>query len=331
MTMFSCPPWQRELALCDKFLSMDERNFHCWDYRHLVAARAGRENSAELEFTRDKINDNFSNYSAWHFRSKLLSVEHPSHDQSQHTLQETVHHEELELVQNAAFTDPDDSSAWFYHTWLLGHQSSDAAQLLFIKKRDSSITVSSTRPVSLSQLQVSGAGVEWSVSSARVRSVWSGQLRSGGQLQVSLGQETLEMTVDDGDKHILGDAFKNINFHPAPSEATKKVLLEELENVDQLLELEPDSKWPCYTRTMIMMYLDSEGYFSEILEAFDKLKQVDHMRRGYYDDMKSKFVIEHSLEKHALSSSFDVLDLSEYKVTKLFHKQYLEIFKEVKW
>ena len=86
LTSFSSPPWTNELALCDKFLSMDERNFHCWDYRwgeqkvsslndfhslsrQIAAKRAQRKPEAELDFTMDRINNNFSNYSAWHYRS----------------------------------------------------------------------------------------------------------------------------------------------------------------------------------------------------------------------------------------------------------------------
>ncbi|KAI3613885.1 hypothetical protein CBS9595_004062 [Malassezia furfur] len=93
--------WRKELALVDVMLGMDPRNFMGWNYRRYVVAalasalapgeapafpaslssgalsaeaRAAQLALAqeELQYTLRKIEANFSNFSAWHYRSKLL-------------------------------------------------------------------------------------------------------------------------------------------------------------------------------------------------------------------------------------------------------------------
>jgi len=51
------------------------RLVHAWDYRRYVLAGMPklRPESAELVYTSRKIESNFSNFSAWHQRSKILS------------------------------------------------------------------------------------------------------------------------------------------------------------------------------------------------------------------------------------------------------------------
>ncbi|KAL3794761.1 hypothetical protein HJC23_012771 [Cyclotella cryptica] len=223
---------QTELDLCAQFLLMDERNFHCWNYRRFVVALLGSygrivndypvrseksesksdtDNSygvnsytgtwsvwldllndqeetstgvlqkalmgaqispssigvvssldeggdlsnnisriatmsktelnelifSEWEFTTSKIQDNFSNGSAFHYRSKLLPIvvdarmvassgsgnvgigdaASPAKEQSARL---TMAREEWEdILLNAIFTEPDDQTPWWYHRFIV--------------------------------------------------------------------------------------------------------------------------------------------------------------------------------------------------------------------
>jgi len=96
----------KELSLCDEFLTADQRNFHCWNYRRFVVSEGNISENDELEFSFHKIQENFSNYSAFHHRSVFLkkcTFPNPK---------EFIHNE-FSIIENAIFTEPDDQSAWW--------------------------------------------------------------------------------------------------------------------------------------------------------------------------------------------------------------------------
>ncbi|KAJ7273233.1 rab-protein geranylgeranyltransferase [Mycena rebaudengoi] len=109
--------WDRELFLVDKMLDADARNFHAWTYRRyvLVNMPVPRTETAELAYTTRKIESNFSNFSAWHQRSKLLTSLWGSGKLDCFQIKGG-----RKLVRNAMYTDPNDQSVWIYHRWLIG-------------------------------------------------------------------------------------------------------------------------------------------------------------------------------------------------------------------
>ncbi|KAK9480887.1 hypothetical protein V1514DRAFT_317745 [Lipomyces japonicus] len=123
------PNWQVEMGLVSKLLEYDARNFHGWHYRrYVVAKRTGRDESAspgsgsslvrdEFDYTTVKIKQNFSNFSAWHNRTKLI----PKLIEQQHNVVNgrELLRSELDLITQAIYVDPDDQSVWLYHHWLL--------------------------------------------------------------------------------------------------------------------------------------------------------------------------------------------------------------------
>ncbi|KAK8811706.1 hypothetical protein WA538_000492, partial [Blastocystis sp. DL] len=105
---------EREIMLCERMLQADQRNFHCWNHWMLVTRQLGLSKEALLAFTWDRIKENSSNYSAWHFRGELLRslLEEKYRSDAPGCLK--LLHSELEVNLNALYTECDDQSSWYY-------------------------------------------------------------------------------------------------------------------------------------------------------------------------------------------------------------------------
>lgn len=89
---------------------------HAWNYRRYIVKLANVGPLEELEFSKSKINDNFSNFSSWYYRSSLLKMLYSSgHDPS--AIQAEID-EDFNQIQEAIYTDPTDQSVWLYLRWL---------------------------------------------------------------------------------------------------------------------------------------------------------------------------------------------------------------------
>ena len=113
---------EREIGLCEKMLQADQRNFHCWNHWMLVTRLMEVPLNSLLAFTMNRINENSSNYSAWHFRGELLHsmlIHSNDGEQSIKTIRDGLFRVflwelELELNLNALYTECDDQSSWYY-------------------------------------------------------------------------------------------------------------------------------------------------------------------------------------------------------------------------
>ena len=137
--------WPMELQLIETFLKVDSRNYHVWSYRRLIVGFMKNDqvftksdeliDFEEFKFTTKMINRDISNYSAWHNRSQLIvklflkspGIEIQDEDKSTSEYlgffgkKDKIGflRKELNLVKTAIYTDPEDSSVWFYLKWLI--------------------------------------------------------------------------------------------------------------------------------------------------------------------------------------------------------------------
>nr|XP_033476751.1 geranylgeranyl transferase type-2 subunit alpha [Epinephelus lanceolatus] len=352
------PDWARELSLCDRCLSLDDRNFHCWDYRRMVVKMSGVPVDQELAFTDRLIGSNFSNYSSWHYRSTLLPLLHPespeppspcreppqtspppSPQTHSHRVCEEQLLKEYELVQNAFFTDPNDQSAWFYYRWLLGRaEREEMISCVYVSRNEERVAVAFSRPVNaqsvglLLVLDGQPQRVEWRSVHLRFKHspVWICDLPPGTISDIT---NEHNLTVHWTEKHTHRDcalytgrteswcrdsATDQELFRSELSVEKTSVLQSELQSCNQLQELEPLNKWCLLTIILLMRALDPLGYEKETLAHFQTLKEVDSMRSAYYSDLCSKFMIENTILKMEYAE-VRVFSMSDKNLTTLCH------------
>nr|XP_018904869.1 PREDICTED: geranylgeranyl transferase type-2 subunit alpha [Bemisia tabaci] len=335
------PDWDRELLVCTKYLELDERNFHTWDYRKFVVGRAGVSAKSELEYTTSKINRNFSNYSSWHYRSQYLPLVHPDAT-GERPIDRDIHIKELTLVESAAFTDPNDQSGWFYQRWLLDLQQQLPLVLTQACISENFTWVAFNKPVCPNDTALSITGLgdgKWKTCNGETAShVWIKDTQD--QSLISYEQSKLSLFVNGELKSDLelklvtesNDQQKMIGFRkPSFINNLNSALVDFysslLESVISLLELEPDCKWPLLSFVTIARHLRFESSRAEIYEKLELLKKCDPTRKNYYDDLRSKFLIEDKLSE--LEDFTGVFDVSCMELTALYHTQYLSLFREV--
>ena len=89
----------------------------------------------ELAYTLRKIEQDFSNYSAWHQRQLLFARKWEQQQQAQQQQEQrqtttSTRTQDLAreraLVLQAMYTDPADQSVWLYHRWLVAQNPAPA-------------------------------------------------------------------------------------------------------------------------------------------------------------------------------------------------------------
>uniref|UniRef100_A0A6E8VZM3 Geranylgeranyl transferase type-2 subunit alpha n=1 Tax=Anopheles coluzzii TaxID=1518534 RepID=A0A6E8VZM3_ANOCL len=335
--------WQKEVDLCTKYLKLDERNFHCWDYRRYVVEKAGVTPEKEFAFCTEKIEKNFSNYSSWHYRSKLLPLLYPNVEDPSRPISEEKLKEELELVLTAAFTDPNDSSAWFYQRWLLGYAQPelDLAACRIDAKQNLAV-LSFSKPINLStggyKLTVSccdncNEASKWmpATDGNTLDTTWTLRSAFGIKQDSNPGMvsivtpDTKELTLQLQTIQAEGAVgVKKPKFGYEFGSAIVDVLKAQLASCLELLEYEPDSKWTLLTAALLMKAIDRRGYHETIRQHLTKLETVDALRKGYYLDLASKWAIENRLEQWIEAGKLsEGIDLSGLQLSVVHYTPYL--------
>lgn len=306
--------WKNELNLCSKFLNQDERNFHCWRHRFFVVRHGNLDKKHELDFTYEKISSNFSNYSSWHYRNKLIEELY-----FQNQIDDQIFKNELNLIENAVFTDPNDQSAWIYQKWLLLEHQKSLIRILTFSSISKTISIHLNKEIDLYKdlkfIKLNNFDFKFDEKSLRLEdNFW--QVESIND-QDELKELLENLVQSDRSKIKIEIMIRNNGF---PTEFVldlnedknlyefkskllirdlkldSEILINHLKNMMELNQFEKEtSKWCILKLVELMSIIDYSQYKETIISYLEKLaNQVDLFRKNYYLEVKQKLIENNS-------------------------------------
>lgn len=279
------PDVKGELGLCDRALKLDCRNFHTWDHRRVVAKLGCLGRSEELEFSNRLIAQNFSNYSAWHYRA-VIHLKDQATNENIYRLDDMTINDELKKVTSAFFTDPYDQSAWVYTRFLLEMDSRKifsksnslmACVPLTVSFHGGSTTVVMSKPCTVNEVlkfisvseEAPWKGISSLSSEPKSARVWQCVSSVPCIVRSDIGKS---FTVDTSkqpfvNRDLLLEAFDATVSIRGASTVAKKVR----DSCVQLMQMEPKNMWVHYVYTLCLLEIDPVTHYDEILSRFEML------------------------------------------------------------
>jgi geranylgeranyl transferase type-2 subunit alpha len=196
---------------------------------------------------------------------------------------------------NATFTDPNDTSAWFYQRWLLdkcimtcklwrAHINKNTAIIVI----DNNILI---KPVSISLFVNNEViDVKWQLhpdekfAKLRIAKLISPleSLNHNKEVFIKLQQTMYQLSYSNLENAWI---YKD-NLNLPKQNSNDEQLNEQLKSYIKLSEMEPYNKWALLTGILLMKKIDFEKFCMKILNDLTILSRIDCLRKNYYKDLR---------------------------------------------
>lgn len=198
---------------------------------------------------------------------------------------------------NATFTDPNDSSAWFYQRWLLDCSESKPNTLWRARVTSTRATIVFCKAVKINSdnvaLLCNGSPITplvWeSPDNRQYSKSWTAHF-ADQSIDRSAAVESMSIKFDDVTCDLYRSSTNDAWLYKTKNTISEKhnaaQLKEQMESYQQLSEMEPNNKWSLLTGIYLMKNYDPTAYNDKIIDDLRALSKIDKLRSNYYNDMR---------------------------------------------